>query len=242
MAKKKTLYKADFSNSKQRAAEYAEAYRQKRQENKSFVEPLANNKDYRTQQAKKFADLSGANATTNKSKTGRETITPESWAGGTISAKKNGPTTTAKADNSKRTYTAKTTTGTNGPKERVDFSKSRQMATNFADNFREQKRNGTLPGRTTSIYDVARQAVDDARKERDYRAKAADALGLTGRPITGKTLQKEIDSAYRQSMRQRGNPALNGISRDIARPRVARTNEIRNMALERMQESQREKA
>ena len=230
MAKKKTLYKADFSNSKQRAAEYAEAYRQKRSENKSFVEPLAKNKDYRTQQARQFAELSGANQTTDKNKTGREVVTPESWAGKQITVNNNLTT---------RRNTSNNRTPEPAPNAIHNFANSRQMANTFANRFRDQ-RSGKAETGITSLYDLARQTVEDQEKERKRKTgEILGRLGLKGTPVSEKGLLNAIEknnSLYEENERKTRDFNRAGL-RSLVTNRAEKQNEARRVAAEMYEEN-----
>jgi len=56
---KKKVYSVYAGNSKERADEFLQEYREKRKANPTYVSPIGNDNYYRTQQAKAYADMSG---------------------------------------------------------------------------------------------------------------------------------------------------------------------------------------
>ena len=226
MAKKKKTLAVNLSNSSQRAQEYADAYRKKRKEDRTFVSPLANNKDYRTQQAKQFAENIGMNPTTDKQKTGRDRPQVATWADGLNTNRRN----SSDAAPSSPHIGA-------GRANFANFANSSQRANSFADRFMEQRRNGTLPNRENSLYDLARRTVED--RERDFRRQAAKTLGLSGAPLTGKGLQKEINRANYDYMRSKGTGFNTGLRKNFAENPSVRS-KIKDFARDEAERKQKE--
>ena len=226
MAKKKKTLAVNLSNSSKRAQEYADAYQEKRKEDKTFVSPLANNKDYRTQQAKQFAENIGMNPTTDKQKTGRDRPQIATWADGLKTSRRDGSNAAPS--------TSRTGTG------RANFANSAQFANNFANRFMEQRRNGTLQNSTNSLYDLARQTVNDEMSQRQLQKRALDVLELAGRPLSSKGIQEAINRNNYNYKRAFGTGIGEGIRKNIAETRGARRNEIANIAAENAKRQQAE--
>lgn len=96
--------------------------------------------------------------------------------------------------------------------------------------------------RDNALYNLARQTVDDrTRQQRSaFQNQAAQALGLTGMPISSKGIQDAINRNNYNYKRAFGTGIGEGIRKNIAETRGARRNEIANIAAENAKRQQTE--
>lgn len=91
-----------------------------------------------------------------------------------------------------------------------------------------------------ALENLARQTVDDrAREQRTaFQNRAAQALGLTGRPVSSKGIQDAINSNNYDYKRTFGTGIGEGIRKNISETRGARRREIANAAAEKAERQQ----
>lgn len=92
------------------------------------------------------------------------------------------------------------------------------------------------------LYSLARKTVEDREREQRtaFQNQAAQALGLTGRPISSKGIQEAINRNNYNYKRAFGTGIGEGIRKNIAETRGARRNEIANIAAENAKRQQAE--